>query len=293
MRKTHRVPPAVRVLVAESSSINSQLLAQAIAKDPCIQVVASTASTSEIAPGVRAHHPDVLLISASLDEQADRGLDVLMELFSHTDVKAVVLLDSSRHDMVVRAFRSGARGVFCRNAPVEALCKCIRVVYEGQIWASTEELGYVLAALVAAPTLRLADATGLSRLSKRERDVVGCLAEGLANREIAQSLGISPNTVKNYMFQIFEKLGVSSRVELLFHVLNRPSSQEPINNTELSTRSENTGRKLGQELMNAGQAPRTERMILCSPRQFRTRSPRQDRDAARDRSAIFTGLGSA
>jgi DNA-binding CsgD family transcriptional regulator len=94
-------------------------------------------------------------------------------------------------------------------------------VNEGQIWANSSELSFLLDTLSGVPSVGPADAESLSALSARERDVVGCLAEGLPNREIARRLGISQHTVKNYMFRIFEKLGVSSRVELLFWLLSR------------------------------------------------------------------------
>jgi len=172
--------------------------------------------------GVLHSNPDVLLISENLDQSPGGGLEVLTEVRSQRpDLKAVVLLDSSAHENVVEAFRSGARGVFSRNQPVKTLCKCITVVNDGQIWANTRELGFLLEALSVTPPLSRTCAQGLSGLSERERDVVRCLAQGLSNRDISLRLGISQHTVKNYMFRIFEKLGVSSRVELLFFVLSR------------------------------------------------------------------------
>ena len=119
-----------------------------------------------------------------------------------------------------------ARGVCSpRNAPLKTLGKCISCVFEGQVWATAEELGFVLEALAATPSIRPAGSVGLSQLSAREIEVVNCLAEGLSNREIAQRLKLSRHTIKNYMFRIFDKVGVSSRVELLFCALSRPASE--------------------------------------------------------------------
>jgi DNA-binding CsgD family transcriptional regulator len=116
------------------------------------------------------------------------------------------------------------------------LCRCIAAVADGQIWANSEELGFILAALAVSPSFQLARSSGLALLSKRELDVVRCLVEGQTNRQIAARLRISPHTVKNYMFKIFEKLGVSNRVELAFYVLSRleNSAQLQVSETDSS-----------------------------------------------------------
>ncbi|HEY6293433.1 MAG TPA: response regulator transcription factor, partial [Terriglobia bacterium] len=101
---------------------------------------------------------------------------------------------------------------------------CIACVHEGQIWASAEELGFVLEALREPQPLRVANHAGAPLLTKREMAVVRCVAEGLTNREVAAQLGLSEHTVKNYMFRIFDKLGVSSRVELVLYVASQTRS---------------------------------------------------------------------
>jgi DNA-binding CsgD family transcriptional regulator len=87
-------------------------------------------------------------------------------------------------------------------------------------------MSYAVEALSSAPTVRAVDANGLNLLSKREADVVQCLAEGLTNREIAERLGLSQHTIKNYLFRVFDKLGVSSRIELLFMTLSQAGAPQ-------------------------------------------------------------------
>ena len=94
-------------------------------------------------------------------------------------------------------------------------------VHRGQIWANSQQMAYAVEALAASHSVRAVDAHGLNLLSKRELEVVRCLAEGLTNREIADQLGLSQHTIKNYLFRVFDKLGVSSRVELLFMTLSQ------------------------------------------------------------------------
>ena len=212
----------VRVLVADGSRIHTHLLTDALKRDPLLEVIPFDSSSSSLVSAVASLNNDVLVISANLDEQPARGLEVLRELrAAGRTIRAVVLMDSLKDEVVLNAFRAGARGIFSKSQPVELLCKCIQCVHEGQVWASSREMIVALDALASAPTVRAVNAHGLSLLSKRELQVVRCLAEGLSNREIAQRLDLSQHTVKNHLFRVFDKLGVSSRIELLFMTLNQ------------------------------------------------------------------------
>jgi DNA-binding NarL/FixJ family response regulator len=141
-----------------------------------------------------------------------------------------MLLDVSERTQVIEAFRAGARGVFSRSESLKSLAKCIHCVNVGQVWANSKELRYLLEALGEALPMRVIDARGAALLSRREQEVVRCVAEGLSNREIAQRLGLTEHTVKNYLFRIFDKLGVSKRVEVVLYAYslgNAASSDAP------------------------------------------------------------------
>ena len=218
----------IRVLVLDSSVIHTQLLADALRRDHALQVLSSDSSKALIASALE-HTIDVLVIASTLDEQADRGFEVLRELRAgRPDIRAVLLLHSSKPKDVLDAFRAGAKGVFSRCEPIETLCNCIHCVYQGQVWANSKQMSVALEALASTPTVNAVDAKGLNLLSKREMEIVQSLAEGLSNREIAEHLGLSQHTVKNYLFRIFDKLGVSSRVELLFMTLSQDSRPQSL-----------------------------------------------------------------
>ena len=211
-----------RVVVADSSRIHTNLLAEALKRDAELEVISFDSESRHLLPAVIALDADVLVVNANLDEQPSRGFEVVAEMRAKgPNVRSVVLLDSLNDEMVLHAFRAGARGIFGKSQPVEALRKCILCVQQGQIWANTRELSLAVEALASAPTVRSVNARGLSLLSKREIQVVHCLAEGLSNREIAERLELSQHTVKNHLFRIFEKLGVSSRIELLHMTLSQ------------------------------------------------------------------------
>src|SRR5579864_1102776 len=213
--------PKIRILVADSSRIHTHLLAEALKRDAFFQVVPFEGESRRLVPAITGLDIDVLVTSNTLDEQPSRGFEIVRELHTVSpNVRAVVLMDSFSDEMVLNAFRAGARGIFGKSLPIEMLCKCIRCVHQGQIWANSRELSLAVEALANAPTVRSVNARGLSLLSKREIQVVHCLAEGLSNREIAHRLQLSQHTVKNHLFRIFEKLGVSSRIELLHMTLS-------------------------------------------------------------------------
>lgn len=216
---------AIRVLVADNTYIHTQLLADALKRDTGLEVVGSDPNSRALLAAAELHHADVLLISSTLDEEPNRGLEVLREMrASRPELRAVVLLDSSKEEVILNAFRSGARGVFRRHESIETLRKCVRCIHQGQIWANSEEMSLALKALAASPTVHAVNANGRALLSKREQEVVQSLAEGLTNQEIAERLGLSQHTVKNYLFRVFDKLGVSNRIELLFMTLSDPNA---------------------------------------------------------------------
>jgi len=212
----------IRVFVADNSPIHTQLVADGLKRDPALQVVVPVSDASRLNAEVMASDVDVLVISANLEDQPSKGLEILQELrASFPGIRAVVLLHSSKRELIVDAFRAGARGIFSRQGSIEMLMKAVRCVHEGQIWANSWEMGLAVEALANSRKVRPVNGNGLSQLSPREMEVVRCLAEGLTNREIAERLQLSQHTIKNYLFRVFDKLGVSSRVELLFMTLSQ------------------------------------------------------------------------
>jgi DNA-binding NarL/FixJ family response regulator len=212
------VSNVIRVLAADATRMNSQLLASALERDKRFQVLDPVSDARGIIAAVAKEKPAVVVISADLDDEKGKGFEIARELRTlHADARVVMLLDASERNQVVEAFRAGARGVFCRSESLVSLARCIQCVSDGQIWANSKELRYLLEALGEALPLRVVDTRGAALLSRREVEVVRCVAEGLSNREIAQRLGLTEHTVKNYLFRIFDKLGVSKRVEVVLY----------------------------------------------------------------------------
>jgi two-component system, NarL family, nitrate/nitrite response regulator NarL len=212
---------SIRVLVADSSRIHTHLLAEALKGEAEFEVIPFDSESNSLVSAVIDQGTEVLLLSADLNKRLSGGFEVLRELRTVLpNLRAVVLMHSSDEELVLNAFRAGVRGIFDESQPVELIAECVRRVHQGQIWASNREIGLIVDALASAPVIRNVDARGLTLLSKRELEVVRCLAEGLTNREIAKRLELSQHTVKNHLFRVFEKLGVSSRIELLSMTLS-------------------------------------------------------------------------
>lgn len=225
MRKS--VSDTVRVLVSDKTPMNGQLLADALAKDDRIKVCGSYSSSSDTLQAVRNWKPDVVVLSAQLADGEKKGFEVVKELRSaQAPVLCVVLLDVADRAGVVEAFRSGAKGVFSRSESIKLLAKCVHCVRSGQVWANSTELLFVLELLREGTTVGRRTIPSDS-LSKREYQVCQSVAQGLTNREIAGKLGLTEHTVKGYLYRIFEKLGVSTRVELALHTFSPVPIQAP------------------------------------------------------------------
>lgn len=219
----------IRVLVADNSRFHTRLLASALEHDPDLQIVSCDLNIASLQAASGSQRIDVFVLSAFADEDTQCGFRILQELREmNPHVRAVLLLDSSKPDSILDAFRAGAKAVFDHQETADMLCRCIHRVHEGQVWISNGEMALVLEALASAPKVRAVNGTGMSLLTKRETEVVRCLAEGLTNREIAERMGLSQHTIKNYLFRIFDKLGVSNRIELLFMTLSQSTAPPPL-----------------------------------------------------------------
>jgi DNA-binding NarL/FixJ family response regulator len=224
---------AGRILVAERSSMQCELLARALRGERDFRIVGVASDSAQILRLLQQFEPSIAVVSADLQDGPGTGLQIIAEIHAkHWRTQSVVLLDRSDRKLVVDAFRNGARGVFFRAQPFDMFRKCLRIVLEGQVWVNTQEMNYLLEALASSHSLHLVDGHGQCVLTQRESEVAQLVTEGLTNHEIALNLHLSEHTVKNYIFRIFDKTGVSSRVALVLYALSRqdighPQQQSP------------------------------------------------------------------
>ena len=212
----------VNVLIADSNRLQVQLLAGALRRRPEFHIATCAMDTPSILQAVAPRIPQVALLCLNPPTTLQETI-LTMRSFHlvRPEVHKVVLATSCERELIVSSFRSGARGIFSiADSNMRLLCKCLLRVAAGQIWANTEQLNYLVDLLSEVPSMRVINSGGNPLLSPREEQVVALVAEGMGNRQIARELTLSEHTIKKYLFRIFEKLGVSSRVELVLYAVN-------------------------------------------------------------------------
>ena len=220
----------VTVLVADSTVMDCQLLSEAIQRHNYLRVTGQTTTSAETISAVYETQPDVALISARLQDGAFAGLLALRGLRRlQTRSRIVFLLDQDESELVVNAFLNNAKGIFGRTGSSGELCKCIQSVAEGEIWVNNSQLEYIVAALMQAPARGLTSGRVTAVLSKREEEIAELVASGLSNFDVSNKLGLSHHTVKNNLSRIFEKLGISTRIELVLYILSQSNVSKPNN----------------------------------------------------------------
>lgn len=211
-----RVQP-IRVVVADRSRMYSQLLAESLGRHSNFEMVAVGAADLFSMDT----QPNVALISMELGGSEKGGLTVARRLNAvHPDIHIVLLVEESTRESVISCFRCGATGVFSRSDPMSELHTSIERVNRGEIWVGGGRVHFLLEALRNLPSCEGIEDSRLELLSRRELEVAEYVAQGQSNKQIADGMGISEHTVKNYLLRVFEKLGVSSRFELLVLLFN-------------------------------------------------------------------------
>jgi two-component system, NarL family, nitrate/nitrite response regulator NarL len=211
---------SVKAAIVGRDFMSSDLLVHALVQNLNHEAVA--VRPSDLLELLGARNIDLVIISADVEATLGCGFDLAADVSSaHPRLPILILLGQSTSEAVTKSFRSGARGVFERRRSMSEFLDCVEHVRKGLIWAGQEETNFVVEAFRSSPSPVVVAEGALSILTTRELQVVRHAATGKTNKAIAGDLGLSEHTVKNYLFRAFDKLGVSSRVELLFYLTIR------------------------------------------------------------------------
>ncbi|MGA7460430.1 MAG: response regulator transcription factor [Candidatus Korobacteraceae bacterium] len=219
--------PSVRIVIADDHTIFRDGLRRLLEAEPELEVTGEAADGTEAVAQTRQLKPDILLLDLAMPRVP--GMDTLRELSndgSNLPTKIIVLTAAVERLEIVQALQLGARGVVMKEAATQLLMKAIRTVMLGQYWIGREAVGDIVEFMRTNPS---ADKPPRNYgLTKREMDILTTIVAGLSNKEIAKKFSLSEDTVKHHLTNIFDKVGVASRLELaLFAINNRLT--EPAN----------------------------------------------------------------
>jgi two-component system, NarL family, nitrate/nitrite response regulator NarL len=220
-------PATVRIVIADDHPIFRDGLRRLLEAEPDLSVVGEAVDAEDAIRLAQSLRPDILLLDVAMPRVS--GLEALETLSKANDGPLVILLTAAidRAD-IVKALQLGARGVVLKDSATAVLLKAMRIVIDGGYWMGRESVSDLVVALrsVGIPSERPEAPTPFG-LTHRELQVVGLIVAAAGNRKIAETLSISEKTVKHHLTNIFEKLGVSSRLELAqFAVRHRLAPRE-------------------------------------------------------------------
>jgi len=217
-------PERIRIVIADDHQIVRAGIKILLHSEPDFAVVGEAEDGQEAVRVARSLQPDVLLLDLAMPGVS--GMEALAEL-AHTPIPVRIILVTAaiQGPEIVKALQLGAAGVVLKASPAELLFKSIRGVMAGQHWIGREAVTDLVQALrsFTPPVPDLAKASPRRfGLTPRELEITGAVVAGFRNREIAQRLSLSEDTVKHHLSNIFDKVGASNRLELaLFAVEHR------------------------------------------------------------------------
>lgn len=209
----------IRIAIADDHPIFREGLRRLLEAEADFVVAGEAGDGDEAVAVVRRTRPDILLLDLAMPRMT--GLGTLRELAASTYPTRTILLTASiTNEEIVHALQLGAAGVLLKHSATQLLYKCIRSVMAGQYWVGRDSVANLVTTLREAVRSAEAPPPPRAGLTRRERDIIREVTEGSTNRDVAARFGISEQTVKNHLSNIFDKLGVSTRLELALYAVN-------------------------------------------------------------------------
>jgi two-component system, NarL family, nitrate/nitrite response regulator NarL len=211
-------PRPVRVVLADDDPIVRDVLKNLLQQNNACEVLAEAPDGRVAIQAVSQHKPDLLLLDLLMPNLP--GLEALREITDTApQLRTVVLTSSITKRQIVEALQLGARGVILKNS-LSRLFECVEAVCSGEYWIDGQRTSNVMTVLQQLMTEQQKGPRNTFGLTEREMEVVRLVCEGLGNKEIADRLQIAGETVKRHMTNIFNKVGMSSRLELALFAID-------------------------------------------------------------------------
>ena len=217
LSESKRVP--IRVIVADSEAIFRVGMGKIFALEKDLEVVAQTDSLQQTLNAVSSTPADVILFEAGLSPNpADSVSEVIRR--GQPGTRVIIISHFTGEEETVDYLRRGVRGILTRSVSPDLLVRCVRKVAAGETWLDNQGVNWIIEAYrnqaehAASPKQQL-------RLSEKEMMIIGGVTQGLKNKDIALEVGTTEQVVKNYLRKIYDKLGVSDRLELALYSMHR------------------------------------------------------------------------
>jgi len=227
MKMDIRRPNPVRILIADDHPIFRDGLKRLLESEGEFKVVGEACDGVEAVHLARHLLPEIMLLDLAMPRRP--GLETLRELVSHSSsVRVILLTAAAEKEQIVEALQLGARGVVLKDSATQILLKSIHAVMSGEYWVGRESVSnlvqYLRTLMAPIPHAH----RNKYRLTPRELEIVSAVVAGYANKEIAQHFKISEDTVKHHLSNIFDKVGVSTRLELALFAVNQSLPFKPL-----------------------------------------------------------------
>jgi two-component system nitrate/nitrite response regulator NarL len=221
----------IRVLIADGHPIVLEGLRKIFENHPVIEVVGEATDGVDAIEKAVLLEPDVILMELKLP-RVD-GLTVLRSIQTRAPkTKVILFANADNREEFVEAMKLGCSGIVYKDSPASLIEKCILKVNAGEIWLDSNTTAAVMRKFAAPGEAHSAVSNGKlprerAQLSQREREIIILIAQGYKNKEIAEKMFITEQTVKNHLHNVFDKLGVSDRLELALYAIHNSLHLKP------------------------------------------------------------------
>jgi DNA-binding NarL/FixJ family response regulator len=210
-------PLTIRVILADTQAIYRVGTKKIFALEDDIRVVAQAENLGQVLAAASKFPADVLLFEAAISPNAPEAISEVLK--RNSNLKVIILAPENDEETTVEYFRRGVRGILPRSIAPEMLVKCVRKVAVGETWIDNQSVNWVIEAY-RTQAAQLTSPRPKTKLSDKELLIISCVTQGMRNKEIASEIGTTEQVVKNYLRKVYDKLGVSDRLELALYCIH-------------------------------------------------------------------------
>ena len=210
-------PGTIRIIVADSQAIYRVGIRKVFALEDDLRVVAQADTIDNLRLAVERYPTDIVLLEGSMLAGTANVIPDLLRVAP--DMKLIVQAVQADENHTVELYRRGVRGIISRSISPDLLVRCVRRIAAGETWIDNQSVNWVIEAYRSQAAALVSPKTQ-PRLSPKEMAIITCITQGKRNKEIAFQLGTTEQVIKNYLRKIYDKLGVSDRLELALYCLH-------------------------------------------------------------------------